>query len=119
MATETELLSEALVFNDAMLASAIVLAFTFIGIFSENIHGMERSKMAMPGATSMIIVGQIYGFYTPDQALVAIDWNVVFLLGAMMTIVSIMIPTGGFHALAYKIAAFTGAVQKSRVLPLY
>ncbi|MCB2106671.1 MAG: hypothetical protein KDE14_03170, partial [Rhodobacteraceae bacterium] len=32
------------------------------------------------------------------------DWNVVFLLGAMMTIVAIMIPTGGFQALAYKMA---------------
>jgi len=109
MATETELLSEALVFSDAMLASAIVLAITFIGIFSENIHGMERSKMATLGAAAMIIVGQSYGFYTPELALEAVDWNVVFLLGAMMTIVSIMIPTGGFNVLAYKIAKFSGA----------
>ncbi|HSH76870.1 MAG TPA: SLC13 family permease, partial [Longimicrobiales bacterium] len=34
----------------------------------------------------------------------AIDWNVVFLLGAMMTIVSIMIPTGGFQKIAYTMA---------------
>ena len=108
MATEIELLPETILFNDAMIASAIVLAITFIGIFSENIHGMERSKMATLGAISMIIVGQIYGFYSPELALEAVDWNVVFLLGAMMTIVSIMIPTGGFNMLAYKIAAFSG-----------
>ena len=109
MASEIELASEVLVFSDAMLASAIVLAITFIGIFSENIHGMERSKMATLGAATMIIVGQSYGFYSPEFALEAVDWNVVFLLGAMMTIVSIMIPTGGFNMLAYKIAKFSGA----------
>jgi Na+/H+ antiporter NhaD/arsenite permease-like protein len=32
---------------------------------------------------------------------------VVFLLGAMMTIVGIMIPTGGFQALAYRIADYS------------
>jgi len=32
---------------------------------------------------------------------------VIFLLACMMTIVSIMIPTGGFQAMAYKIAAFS------------
>lgn len=105
---ETGLLTEVLVFNDAMLASAIVLTITFIGIFSENLHGMERSKFASLGAVTMILVGQYYGFYSPDEALEAIDWNVVFLLGAMMTIVSIMIPTGGFNMVAAKIAQFSG-----------
>jgi Na+/H+ antiporter NhaD/arsenite permease-like protein len=88
-----------------MIASAIVLAITFIGIFSEHVHGMERSKMAAMGAVSMVIVGQIYGFYDPHLAIEAVDWNVIFLLAAMMTIVSIMIPTGGFDWLAYKLAA--------------
>ena len=105
---ETGLLTEVLVFNEAMIASAIVLTITFIGIFSENIHGMHRSKCATLGAVSMILIGQLYGFYSPHEALEAIDWNVVFLLGAMMTIVSIMIPTGGFSMLAYKIARFSG-----------
>jgi len=87
-----------------MLLSAIIMLITFIGIFTEGLHGFHRTKFAMLGALTMIIVGQIYGFYSPNQAIEAIDWNVVFLLGAMMTIVSIMIPTGGFEAIAYKIA---------------
>ena len=37
---------EDLVFNDAMLASAIVLTVTFVGIFTEYLHGFERSKVA-------------------------------------------------------------------------
>jgi len=87
-----------------MVLSAIIMGVTFIGIFTEGLHGFHRTKFAMLGALVMIIVGQIYGFYSPQKAIEAIDWNVVFLLGAMMTIVSIMIPTGGFEAIAYKIA---------------
>ncbi len=92
------------IFNIPMLLSAIIMGVTFIGIFTEGLHGFHRTKFAMLGAIVMIIVGQIYGFYSPEKAIEAIDWNVVFLLGAMMTIVSIMLPTGGFEAIAYKIA---------------
>ena len=95
---------ETLVWNDEMMVSGIILALTFIGIFTEGVHGFHRSKFALAGAGIMILVGQYYGFYNPELAIEAIDWNVVFLLGAMMTIVAIMIPTGGFQAMAYKIA---------------
>ncbi len=98
---------EPLVLNTPMLVSGLILALTFIGIFTEHLHGFERSKSATLGAVAMMIAGQIYGFYSPDQAVEAIDWNVVFLLGAMMTIVSIMIPSGGFNVLAYWMASFS------------
>ena len=92
------------ILNTPMILSAIIMGVTFIGIFTEGLHGFHRTKFAMLGAIVMIIVGQIYGFYSPEKAIEAIDWNVIFLLGAMMTIVSIMIPTGGFEAIAYRIA---------------
>ena len=98
---------ESLEFNTAMLVSGIILAATFIGIFTETLHGMERSKFAAAGAVTMIICGQFFGFYSPAAAIEAVDWNVIFLLACMRTIVSIMIPTGGFQAMAYKIAAFS------------
>ncbi len=98
---------ETLTFNTHMLVSGIVLAVTFIAIFTEQIHGFERSKVAAAGAVAMIVIGQIFGFYSPMQAIEAVDWNVIFLLAAMMTIVSIMIPTGGFNWMAYKIAAMS------------
>jgi len=87
-----------------MMISGIIMVLTFIGIFTEGVHGFHRTKFAMGGAAAMVLFGQHYDFYSPDLALEAIDWNVVFLLGGMMTIVSIMIPTGGFQALAYRIA---------------
>ena len=93
-------MTEMLVRNDAMMISGIILAITFIGIFTETFHGFHRAKFAMMGAILMIIAGQYYGFYDSHLAVLAIDWNVVFLLGCMMAIVSIMIPTGGFEAMA-------------------
>lgn len=101
---ETHLVTETLIWNTPMAVSAIILIATFIGIFTEGVHGFHRTKFAMGGAGLMILVGQYFGFYSPKLAVESIDWNVVFLLGGMMTIVAIMIPTGGFQRLAYRIA---------------
>lgn len=95
---------EQLVWTDSMMWSGIILTITFIGIFTEGIHGIHRTKIAMLGAGVMIMMGQVVGFYDSELAKEAVDWNVVFLLGGMMTIVAIMIPTGGFQYLAYRIA---------------
>ena len=98
---------ETLQLTNAMMASGVVLAATFLAIFTEHMHGMERSKVAATGAALMVLTGQIFGFYSPIEAVEAVDWNVIFLLAGMMTIVSIMIPTGGFNWLAYKLAAMS------------
>lgn len=94
----------AITLTGSMIASGIVLAATFLAIFTEQLHHIERSKIAAAGAVTMIVVGQLFGFYSPTEAVEAVDWNVIFLLAAMMTIVSIMIPTGGFNWLAYRLA---------------
>ena len=96
--------------NEGMMVSGIILALSFIGIFTETLHGFSRVKVAMLGALTMLVVGQSYGFYNPEQAFEAVDWNVVFLLAAMMSIVAIMIKTGGFEVLATKI----GQIAKGR-----
>ena len=102
---------EAISLNQGMLVSGIVLAVSFIFIFTETVHGFHRSKVAMAGAGVMILVGQYYGFYTPDEAFQAIDWNVIFLLASMMAIVSIMITSGGFERLAAQIGKFAKGRQ--------
>lgn len=98
---------EPLIWNNHMLISGIILILTFFGIFTERLHGFHRAKFAMLGAVVMVVAGQIFQFYGPEEALHAIDWNVVFLLGSMMTIVSIVISTGGFNLIAYKIAEYS------------
>jgi Na+/H+ antiporter NhaD/arsenite permease-like protein len=91
-------------FDVGMGVSAIVLCLTFLAIFTEGVHKIDRTKVAMFGAGIMIFAGQIFGFYNPQKALEVVDWNVILLLGGMMTIIAIMIPTGGFQAVAYWIA---------------
>lgn len=95
---------ELLVWDTNMLVSGLILAVTFVFIFTEATHGIHRVKAAMLGAGAMMMAGYSLGFYSSEQAVEAVDWNVVFLLGCMMTIVAIMIPTGGFQQLAYRIA---------------
>jgi Na+/H+ antiporter NhaD/arsenite permease-like protein len=97
--------------NNSMIASGVILGLTFIGIFTENVHGFHRAKFAMLGAIAMVIAGQVMGFYNSEQAVQAVDWNVVFLLGCMMAIVSIMIPTGGFEAMANYLAGVSRGRQ--------
>jgi Na+/H+ antiporter NhaD/arsenite permease-like protein len=98
---------EELVFDFNMKVSAVILAATFIGIFTEHVHGFHRAKFAMLGAGLMLFVGQQLDFYHVEDAIAAVDWNVIFLLGCMMTIVAIMIPTGGFQNLAVTLARFS------------
>jgi len=100
-------MTEPLVMNNEMLISGIILAITFIGIFTETMHGFHRAKFAMLGAIVMIVVGQYFEFL----AFAAVDWNVVFLLGCMMAIVSIMIPTGGFEVMANYMAKISKGRQ--------
>jgi Na+/H+ antiporter NhaD/arsenite permease-like protein len=102
---------ETLAWDTPMLVSAVILAATFGGIFTEGLHHIHRTKIAMLGAATMVFAGQIFGFYGPERALEAIDWNVVFLLGAMMVIIAIMIPTGGFQAIAFWIAKVSDGRQ--------
>ncbi len=94
-----------------MIVSGLILCLTFLGIFTEHFHGIDRAKFAMSGAGAIIVAGQIYGFYSPELALQAIDWNVVFLLAIMMIIVSVMISTGGFDRLAQYLARVSGGRQ--------
>ena len=101
---------ESIILDQGMLVSGIILAASFILIFTETLHGFHRVKVAMAGAAVMLVVGQSYGFYSPEAAFEAVDWNVVFLLGSMMAVVAIMIISGGFEVLAANI----GKIAKGR-----
>lgn len=43
--------------NTSMMVSAIILVLTFLGIFTEGVHGFHRTKFAMLGAGLMIFAG--------------------------------------------------------------
>jgi len=77
----------------------------------ESMHLIEMNQgMMVSGIILALSFIQSYGFYSAEGAFEAVDWNVVFLLGAMMAVVSIMINTGGFEVMAANI----GKIAKGR-----
>lgn len=76
--------------------STVIFTVTFILIISEKLH---RTVIAIFGAMTMLVVGMFMGFYSPEQAIDAIDFNTLGLLTGMMAIVAILETTGVFQYL--------------------
>jgi Na+/H+ antiporter NhaD/arsenite permease-like protein len=76
-----------------MWASAAVLVAAYLLIFTEMLH---RTTAAIIGAVVMTGVGMLMGFYTQEQAILAVDGNTILLLAAMMMLVALLRPTGAF-----------------------
>ena len=84
-----------------MVVPAILSVAIFFGslilIFSEKLN---RSITAIAGAALMVGLGMIFGFYSEEAALKAIDFNTLGLLFGMMILVAMLEPTGFFQYLA-------------------
>jgi len=83
--------------NLSFVVSTAIFAITFVFILTEKIH---RTVIALFGSVIMVIAGMYYKFYSPEQALHAIDFNTIGLLLGMMIIVAILEKTGFFQYLA-------------------
>jgi Na+/H+ antiporter NhaD/arsenite permease-like protein len=78
--------------NPMWVATAI-LAITYAVIISEKIN---RSIVALLGATAMVVVGVMH----QEEALKGVDWNTIGLLAGMMILVSISRRSGMFQYVA-------------------
>jgi Na+/H+ antiporter NhaD/arsenite permease-like protein len=87
--------------TQSMWIAGAILVAAYILIFSEVIH---RTVAGVIGAVTMILVGQMFGFYSQAAAVLAIDANTMFLLAGMMILVVMLKPTGAFEYLAIRIA---------------
>ena len=90
----------------AFYISALVLIIIYILISFEIVH---RTNAALLGAASLLFITYTMGTFDGDyfiisfeDAIKAIDFNVIFLLMGMMIIVAIMKRTGVFQCMAYK-----------------
>lgn len=96
----------------------VITTVIFLGslalIFSEKLH---RSITAIAAAALMVIFGRIFGFYTEEAALEAVDFNTLGLLLGMMTLVAMLEPTGFFEYLAI-LAARASKGKPMRLLML-
>ncbi|MCG7865934.1 MAG: citrate transporter [gamma proteobacterium symbiont of Stewartia floridana] len=92
-----------------MWVSALLLLSAYILIFTEILH---RTTAAMLGALTMIGVGMWMGFYSQEQALLAVDGNTILLLAAMMMLVALLRPTGAFDYAAVHITRWAKGSPK-------
>ncbi|HQX00952.1 MAG TPA: ArsB/NhaD family transporter [Anaerolineales bacterium] len=77
--------------------SIVIFFGSLILIFSEKLN---RSITAIAGAALMVALGRVFGFYSEEAALKAIDFNTLGLLFGMMVLVAMLEPTGFFQYLA-------------------
>lgn len=77
-----------------MWVAAGILVGSYVLIFSEILH---RTSAGVIGAVVMVAAGIVFGFYSQEAAVAAIDGNTLFLLLAMMMLVAMLRPTGGFE----------------------
>lgn len=92
-----------------MWVSALLLFGAYLLIFTEILH---RTTAAMLGALTMIGVGMGMGFYSQEQALLAVDGNTILLLAAMMMLVALLRPTGAFDFAAVHITRWARGSPK-------
>ncbi|AFM26811.1 SLC13 family permease [Desulfomonile tiedjei] len=90
----------------AFWIALVVFTLVYVLIAFEVMH---RTLAAFLGATLILLITHTLGTFddaykilTYEQALLKIDWNVVFLLMGMMIIVGVLKISGVFQWLAYK-----------------
>ena len=81
------------------IIATIITLVTLVIILTER---MNRAIAAMMGAVIMVMAGLILEFYTEEQAIASIEFDVLGLLLGMMILVSLLEPTGIFQSIAIK-----------------
>ncbi|WP_035587711.1 ArsB/NhaD family transporter [Hippea jasoniae] len=108
----------------AFWIALVVLILTFLLISIEALH---RTVAAFLGASILLFVSYTLGIFNEnffvisfEEAVKAIDFNVILLLMSMMVIVGIMKKTGVFQWLAYKSYALSkGNVFKLSIILMF
>ena len=80
-----------------MLLALIIFGLTYLFIITEWVNKMLASLI---GGFLIIITGIVH----QHEALIAVDWNVIFFLIGMMLVISVLKKTGVFMYLAIKTA---------------
>jgi Na+/H+ antiporter NhaD/arsenite permease-like protein len=96
----------------AFWIALLILVGIYILIAGELVH---RTLAAMLGAAAVLAITHTVGYFDPSfklltfqQAMMSVDWNVIFLLMGMMIIVGVLKESGVFQWMAYKSFEMTG-----------
>lgn len=93
--------SEVAIFTPAFITATAVFIIAYGLIISERIH---KTIIGLASAALMIVLGILTQEEAFSSVEFGVDWNVIFLLFAMMVIINIMRPTGVFEYIAIKSA---------------
>ena len=96
----------------AFWIALLVLIGIYVLIAGELVH---RTLAALLGAAVVLAVTHTIGHFDPayqlltfQEAMMSVDWNVIFLLMGMMIIVGVLKESGVFQWMAYKSFQMTG-----------
>ena len=95
----------------AQILTTLIFIVSLWLIFSDKLN---RTITGMIGATLMLGLGKLLGFYDEAHAIAAIDFNTLGLLLGMMILVALLEPTGLFQFLA----VWAGRVSRGRPVRL-
>lgn len=87
------------------LIATVIFIIALVVLFSDR---LDRTIVALVGASLMIGVGTFLGFYDQHMAVESIDFETLALLFGMMTLVALLRPTGVFEYLATHAARLSG-----------
>jgi Na+/H+ antiporter NhaD/arsenite permease-like protein len=89
----------------APIISILIFVAALILIFSEKV---QRTIVATVGASLMVGAGIVFGFYSEEEAIAAIDFETLGLLLGMMLLVVLLQQTGFFEYLAIMAGRLSG-----------
>jgi len=91
----------------ALLISTGIFILVFLSI---SFHLLHETTASLLGAVSVLLVNYVGGYYNPalkiftfDDAMMVVDWNVIFLIMGMMILMSILDETNVFKWLAFRL----------------
>ncbi len=103
------------VMDTTFWTATIIFLLSYAVIVSEKVH---KTIVAIVGASLMLvlkILEQHEAFHVEE---LGVDWNVIFLLISMMTIINLMRPTGFFEYIAIKSAKW-GKGEPFRIMAIF
>ncbi len=107
--------SSQVVMDTTFWTATIIFLLAYAVIVSEKVH---KTIVAIVGAALMLvlkILEQHEAFHVEE---LGVDWNVIFLLISMMTIINLMRPTGFFEYIAIKSAKW-GKGEPFRIMAIF
>ncbi len=103
------------VMDTAFWTATTIFILAYAVIISEKVH---KTIVAIVGASLMLVLKILMQHEAFHVEEFGVDWNVIFLLISMMTIINLMKPTGFFEYIAIK-SAKLGKGEPIRILIIF